>query len=161
MPADAAAPAAAANLELDRDLVAALAWCRLGGQKLGRPADDAAFGRAKGLGLLAQDPVWRATARGEGVLIALGLLNGAPAPDLATVCVCWAASERFPGAQFVAAFPDGLADCWTETYKSQLADAQRWFADFGDVSVDGPWRFWTTVETIERPREPDAEAERR
>lgn len=138
-------------LTIDRDLVAALAWCRLGGKRLGRPKDERAFERAKALGLLAQDDVWRTTDRGDGVLIAVGLLAGEPATRRTTAHVLWAACGAFPTPQFVAAFADGLVDSMSEEYRDRRHEAEQWFLGF-DVSV-ADWRFWTTVEELATPTE--------
>lgn len=73
----------------DPEIVKAIHWCRLGRV---RPDDEGAFHRAKQLGLLAQDDVWRATERGEGVLIALGLLDGARPRHPGRVC--WRCGRR-------------------------------------------------------------------
>jgi hypothetical protein len=139
---------------VDADLVAAIAWCRLDGQALGRPKDDGAFGRALALGLLAQDPCWRATERGEGVLLAAGLLKGEREPEQKTIHVLWASCERYSLPQFVAAWSDGLVECWSETYQRQRAEAETFFRCFGDE--DYGWTFWTTVEELATPEAPDA-----
>jgi hypothetical protein len=136
---------------VDLDILKAIAWCRIGGRHF-RPSSDAAFGRAKRLGLLAQDNVWRATPQGEGVLIAAGLLKGAAAPERVTIHVLWATSQRYPRPQFVAAWPDGLVECWRESYEEQRAEAERFFTDFGDEE----WEFWTTIEHLDAPAEAGA-----
>jgi hypothetical protein len=43
-------------------IIDALHWCRLGRV---RPKDEGDFHRAKSLGLLAQDPIWRVTPAGD------------------------------------------------------------------------------------------------
>lgn len=53
--------------EVTEGIIDALHWCRLGRV---RPEDENDFHRAKHLGLLAQDPVWRTTIAGEVVLAA-------------------------------------------------------------------------------------------
>jgi hypothetical protein len=49
----------------DEEILDALHWCRLGRV---RPERDGAFHEAKRRGLLAQDPVWRTTIKGELML---------------------------------------------------------------------------------------------
>lgn len=135
------------SMLVDRDLVAALAWCRLGGQLLGRPSDPGAFRRAEALGLLAHDPIWRTTAAGDGVLIALGLLAGSPAAPVHLVQVLWARSERYPTAQFVQAWSEAFADCFPEQ-----RDAERAKAEYEHSQFDGgPWTFWTTFAELDAP----------
>lgn len=139
---------------LDIDLVAALAWCRLGGSKLGRPNHEAAFSRAADLGLLAHDPIWRTTSAGDGVLIALGLLEGKPVAEFVVAHVLWAsAPEGTP--QFVAAFSDGLVDAWRDLYAKRRDHVEQEWRDFFalDTHPDA-WEFWTTVEHIDRPEGP-------
>jgi hypothetical protein len=146
-------PPAAQRLELDRGLVAALAWCRLGSSRTPRPwPTDADFYRAEALGFLRHHPTWHATAEGEGVLIAAGLLSGKPAPEQITVHVLWATCERYRRPQFVAAWSDGLVDAWSETYRDQRAEAERQFAEWGD---ERDWTFWTTVEHLDAPAIPE------
>jgi hypothetical protein len=63
MPADS--NPSLSNAVVTEGIIDALHWCRLGRV---RPKDDADFHRAKELGLLAQDPIWRTTPAGECVL---------------------------------------------------------------------------------------------
>lgn len=144
-------PTPAQARSIDGDLLKAIAWCRVGGRTLGWPADDRAYGRAESLGLLRHHPTWHATPQGEGVLIAAGLLAGAPAPEQSTVHVLWASCQRYRRPQFVAAWSDGLADSWPDLYESQRAEAEQFFRDFGD---DAGWTFWTTIEDLDAPEVP-------
>lgn len=155
MSATAAAPQTrGVCLTIDRDLVAAIAWCRLGGKRLGRPRDERAFERAKALGLLAQDDVWRTTDRGDGVLVAVGMLPGEPAPHPLRLHVLWATCGAFPTPQFVGAWPDGLVESMPETYEDRRREAEEWFRDFDPGITD--WRFWTTVVGVSVPSAADA-----
>lgn len=134
--------------KLDPDLVRALAWCRIGGPKT-RPHDEAAFYRAEGLGLLAHDPIWRATPQGEGVLIALGLLKPTWEPQRTRITVLWA-REPLVGAlaQFISAWPEGFRDCWPETFAEGVEKAQ---ASWREWPGEGKrWIFWTAE--VEIPR---------
>jgi hypothetical protein len=135
---------------IDRDVIAALAYCRKGGP---RPKRDSSFHEAKKLGLLAQDPVWRTTEEGDGVLIAVGVLEGKPAPERVTIHVLWArladGEPSAPWPQFVAAFSDGLVDCMYEAYEAQREEAEQRFREVADVA-----EFFTTVEQVVRPAFP-------
>ncbi len=79
------------------------------------------------------------------------------ASDETTVHVLWAVSERYPLAQFVAAFSDGLHNAMREEFEARVAEAKEWFLGFVDDD-DAPWTFWTAGHRIERPTAPDAEA---
>jgi hypothetical protein len=147
---------AATLRELDADVVGALEHCRV---RSNWNASPEGFQKAKALGLLAQDPVWRTTARGDGVLIAAGLLDGEPAAERVCVHALWARhSVRYAPSQvpqFVAAFADGLVDCWSESYEDQRGKAEQWYRDFfepGEVES-----FFTTVEYVDRPEFPKPE----
>jgi hypothetical protein len=141
---------------VDSDLLKAIAWCRIGGMRF-RPSTDRAFHRAKQLGLLAQDPCWRATARGEGVLIAARLLKGDPAPERAVIHVLWASSPRYTRPQFIRAWSDGFADMRAEQFEDQRAETEREWQDSADWALaGGPWEFWTTIEYLDAPEVPDA-----
>lgn len=133
---------------LDADIVRALAWCRLGsGAGFGYPENDG-FTRAEKLGLLDHTGVWKATPQGEGVLIALGLLDPTWQSDRTRISVLWARAADKP-VQFIAAWPEGIEDCWPDLFAHEVAEAQeRWQREwsFGDES----WEFWTTV--VEIPR---------
>lgn len=143
---------------IDGDIVKALQWCRLGRV---RPDDDGAFLRAKALGLLAQDDVWRTTAQGDGVLIAAGLLEGKPEPRLVQFRLLWADHGEHYDPSLVAAFSEGLVDSMPEEYERQRREAERSFCDSwcDHGNDDGPCRFFTTVETTPRPVAPDTEVE--
>jgi hypothetical protein len=125
------------------DVLTAVRYCARGGE---RPSSTAAFELAKRNGLLAQDPVWRATERGMGALVGAGLLAGEPAPVFARLHVLWAASDRYP-PQFVAAWPDGLVEAMPEEYEDRRREAEEWYAGFGDE----PLTFWTTLEELPLP----------
>lgn len=133
---------------IDPDLVAAIAYCRVGGV---RPVDDGTFRRAEGLGLLAHDPIWRATTAGEGVLIAAGLLEGARAPRQRVLYALWARSEQYPAPQFVAAWPESIVDVWPEQHDRDIAAAKR---DYEDRGEGGPWTYWSTIIEIDVPDVP-------
>jgi hypothetical protein len=133
----------------DVEIVKAIHWCRLGRV---RPDDDYAFYRAKQLGLLAQDSIWRATAQGEGVLIALGLLEGKPTPRRTLITVLWAASDDFP-PQFVASWSGELNDMMTGEAARQREEAEEWFNVHSPID-QVHWRFWTTTQYIDVPDEP-------
>jgi hypothetical protein len=81
------------------DLIQAVAYCRLG---KARPVDDRAFEQAKRMGLLAQDPTWRATPQGEGALIAAGLMEGKPAPERRYVTITEQFTELMGAMQTLA-----------------------------------------------------------
>jgi hypothetical protein len=143
-------PGQSAREPIDEGVVRAVAWCRLGSGRTPRPwPTDEHFHQAEALGFLRHDPTWHATPEGEGVLIAAGLLDGSPAPELATIHVLWATCPRYPRPQFVAAWSDGLVECWVETYNEQREEAERFYRDFGDG--DEGWTFWTTVEEMPLP----------
>lgn len=134
---------------LDAEIVKAIHWCRLGRV---RPDDDSAFVKAKELGLLAQDSVWRATERGEGVLIALGLLRGEPAPRRTSQVVLWAVSERYRTPQLVR-----LWSVWQDesgTLAAELDEVKEDFESYGD---GGPWRYFTTRAWLDIPTIPEPE----
>lgn len=135
------------DVVIDEDVVRAVAWCRVGGVE-NRPVRESAFGDAKALGLLAQDPCWRATERGEGVLVAAGKLPGVPAPERLTVAVHWAVCERFPSPQLVATWTEWA---WENIDPTEIEEAEARFRDF-DCEQD--WRFFTTIEHIDRPPVP-------
>lgn len=136
------------RFEIDPEIVKVIAWCRIGGLRY-RPVDDTAAHRAKALGLLAQDSTWRATEKGEGVLIVLGLLDGQPAPERACVKMLWARSSRYDRPQFVCSWAEGLGDAWPDEAARIRAESEAWFRDFGDGT--DVWSFWTTTEHIDRP----------
>lgn len=137
--------------KFDPEIVKAIHWCRLGRV---RPDDPSAFHRAKEMGLLAQDPVWRATPQGEGVLVALGLLEGKPTPKESRVHVLWAVSAGFPRPQLVAAFSDGLVECFHGHYMDRRRDAEDDWRAFGD---EGGWTFFTTVADLAIPAQGPAD----
>lgn len=128
-------------LRVDPDLIRALHWCRIGNV---RPIGGDAFHRAKQLGLLAQDSVWRATERGEGVLVALGILDGKPAPQRTTLIVLWGLATGFLTPNLVATWSEWEDEVGDGTVRE---DAEREFL----TKVDGRWTFWTTVEHIDIP----------
>lgn len=128
---------------IEPDIVAAIAYCRIGRH---RPVDDASFGKAKALGLLAQDPCWRATARGEGILVAAGLLKGEPAPEQITLAIRWAVCERYPRPQTVRVWTEWA---WEHVEQQEVEDADTEFCGYDD-QVHG-WRFFTTFEQLDAP----------
>lgn len=134
---------------LDDDIVRAVAWCRLGsGAGYGYPENNG-FTRAEKLGLLDHTGVWRATPQGEGVLIALGLLDPTWQAERTRISVLWAreTNESKP-VQFVAAWPEGIEDCWPDLFAHEVAETQkRWQSEWTN---GGQWEFWTTV--VEIPR---------
>ncbi len=82
------------------------------------------------------------------------------ASDEMTVHVLWAVSERYPLAQFVAAFSDGLHDAMREEFEARVTEAKEWFLSFDDAD-DAPWTFWTAAHRIEHaPRRPMPRRER-
>lgn len=137
-------------------LVAAVAWCRLGSSRTPKPwAEDSDFREAERLGFLRHHPTWHATAEGEGLLIAAGLLEGKPAPDQRTVHVLWARCDRYPTPQFVAAFADGLVDAWSEEYRRKREEAEKYYAGFAHADDDVEvWTFWTTIAHLDEPSAP-------
>lgn len=146
-------PPASPALELDRGLVGAIAWCRLGSSRTPKPwPTDADFNRAEALGYLRHHPTWHATPQGEGVLIATGLLEGTPAREQTTVNVLWAQCERYPRAQFVGAWSDDVVEAANEIYQEQRAEAERVFREWGDIE---DWTFWVTVVHIDLPNARD------
>jgi hypothetical protein len=132
-----------------RDVARAVAWCRLGSSQADRPTTDEAFHEAKRLGLLAQDPIWRATAKGEGLLIALGRLDPAPACERLALHVMWARVPGFERSQFVAAFDSSLVEYLPSQYELQLAVAKQWVLD-----EFPPATFFETVASIDVPSGP-------
>lgn len=132
---------------IDLDIVKAIAWCRIGGL-LYRPASEDAFHRAKALGLLAQDNIWRATERGEGVLVALGLLEGKPAPRRTMTVLLWARSPNFSTPHFVTAWGESLDEIYHEEARILRGEGERRFADLARGEV---WTFWTTFAFIDLP----------
>lgn len=135
------------------EVLEAVAWCRLGSSSGARPT-EAGFREAEQLGLLKHHPTWHATAQGEGALIAAGKLKGKPAPEAVVVHVLWARlRESEPGSpwpQFVSAFPDGLVDCWPNSFDRQRADAEADFLKWFDAD-DAVAEFFVTVAEIARP----------
>lgn len=135
---------------LDEEIVRALAWCRLGSSAgFGHPENDG-FRRAEQLGLLAHHPVWHATAQGEGVLIALGMLGPTYVPERTMVSILWAREPREHAlAQFVAAWPEGLEDCYPDSFAAEVEKAKAAWREWpGDGQA---WVFWTSVEELARP----------
>lgn len=130
------------------ELVNAVSYCRLGSQ---RPASDAAFHEAKAIGLLAQDPVWRATARGEGALVAAGLMPGEPAPSQITLAMHWGVCPRWPTPQLVRVWTEWA---WEHVDPTEIEDAEMDFRGYGDPE---PWRFFTTIEQVDQPKVPAEE----
>jgi hypothetical protein len=130
---------------LDPEIVKALHWCRIGRV---RPDDDSAFQRAKQMGLLAQDSCWRATERGEGVLIALGLIEGKPAPRRTFRTVLWAVTDRYPPN-----FAGSWSEYEEETYGDDVRERaeEEWRINF----PDDPWQFFTTTEPVNVPSDAD------
>jgi hypothetical protein len=135
------------------DILAAVAYCHLGSSQAKRPFADTSFREALALGLLAHDPIWRATERGIGALIAAGLMEGEATPDKVTLHILWArhgeedVCASFP--QFVAAYPDGLVDAWHEHYLAERKKAEEEYIDMvGDNGRVA--EFFITV--IETPR---------
>lgn len=136
--------------KFDPEIVQALAYCRLG---LARPERPSAFREAKALGLLAQDDIWRTTEQGDGVLVALGLLEGKPTPKRVLVTVLWAHDENTGRpAQFVAAWSESPDDCFPETAMLRRAREECDWRDFFDG--EHSWSFWTTTEWIDRVEVP-------
>lgn len=134
--------------KFDPQIVRALHWCRLGRI---RPDDDAAFHRAKQMGLLAQDPCWRATPQGEGVLVALGLLKGKPAPRRLTRWMRWAVNEQYTTPQLVASWSE-----WEEE-TGRASDLCRDAEDDFTCESGETWTFFTTVDQIDIPEVPGEE----
>lgn len=129
---------------LDPEIVKAIVWCRLGGV---RPTQDGAFGSAKALGLLAQDDVWRATERGEGVLVALGLLEGARAPGRESVICLWVRTNEHPSPQMIACWPAWFDEV-AERARECRINAEAEFESLAGESTG--INFWTTTEWIDR-----------
>lgn len=141
---------AAVPVSLDADLVRALSWCRLGGGKFGRPEDKQSFYRAEELGLLAHDPIWRATPQGEGVLIALGLLEPTWVAERTRVSVLWSREARVDAvAQFVRAWPEGFEDCYPDSFRAEVEKAKDEWRDWYDHGQ--ALLFWTSTEEMARP----------
>lgn len=137
-----------ADATIDPDIVRAIAWCRLGGPD-SRPRHDRAFHEAEALGLLAHDPIWRATPQGEGVLIALGFLPPTWEPERRKLLVLWAREPREGApAQFVRAWPESAPDVSHEGYvhEKALAEAE-WRLGTGVSS----WLFFVTTEEVAAP----------
>lgn len=135
---------------VDEDVVRALVWTRLGSSRAGRHPGDEAIRRAEALGLLSHHGIWHATPQGEGALVALGLLDGAPAPRPKTVHALWVVEDPVGHyqPQLVSAYEDGLVDAASELYDEWRAeDEQR----FRDHAGDGPWRFFTTEHELPIP----------
>lgn len=132
----------------------AVAYCHLGSSRAPHPGSDAPFQVALANGLLAHDPIWRATDRGIGALIGAGLIAGEPAPDFVKVHVLWAQlgeghpSRHWP--QFVAAYSDGLVDAWPNEYERERERAEREYLDWLDLGC-GATFFVTVIETARPP----------
>jgi hypothetical protein len=121
--------------QIDDDIVKAIIWCRLGRV---RPEKADSFERAKALGLLAQDGTWRATERGEGVLIAYGLLKGEPAPRRWDLVVLWVANDE-DGAE-----PNMVASWSTDQHENDGVELEAIAR-----------RRWTTIEHLDLPIVPE------
>lgn len=130
------------------NLIQAVAYCRLGGA---RPVDDEAFEEAKRRGLLAQDPCWRATEKGEGALIAAGLLKGTRAPERRCLHVLWAVNERYTVPQFVGVWSSSYEEFNPEDYDREVQDAKEQFEDYGD---EEGWHYWATEAYVDLPEPP-------
>lgn len=139
---------------LSVDLVNAVAHCRIGGQ---RPVNNAAFAEAKALGLLAQDDVWRATEQGEGMLIALGLLNGKPEPERTLTVCLWARRQPYSRPNFITAWSDGLEENWPDSAAEFRRIAERELESY--AGLPGCWEFWTTREYLDLPAAPEQKSE--
>lgn len=135
---------------LDIEIVKAIVWCRLGHV---RPTDNGAFERAKALGLLAQDNVWRATEKGEGVLVALGLLDGKPAPRRVEITYLWAREkDQYPTPTLAGAWPTAYEDHAPHIARAVRRDAEDAFARL----VDPGFTFWTTTGYVDQVSAPKA-----
>jgi len=139
----------APTLALDPDLIRAIAWCRILAPKE-RPHDDASYRRAEELGLLAHDPIWRATPQGEGVLIAIGMLEPTWVKERTKLIVLWAREPReYAAAQFVKAWAESYEDVCHEAFTAEKKQAE---ADWHEWPGEGSqWLFWTTHEEMGRP----------
>lgn len=124
------------------DIIAAVTYCRLG---RARPRHERAFYEAKRLGLLAQDPCWRATDHGIGALVARGLLDGTPAPRRTSLCVLWAVCERYPTPQFVGAWPE-----WTWEHLDTDEVKDDWLAH----GEERGWHFFSIWHDLDQPAVP-------
>lgn len=71
--------------------------------------------------------------------------------DSAFIHVLWGRSDRFPDPQFIAAWPDGLVEAWTDWYYELRAKAIQDFLDFDEPPDAEPWTFWMTSESLARP----------
>jgi hypothetical protein len=161
-----AAMEAAAGPRVDPGVLAALVWCGLGsGSKHYRPPwagvgsassrredREQGFQAAVRLGLLSHHGTWDITERGLGVLVAHGMLDGKPAPELVTVLVTWGVSDFACGGtpQFVCALSDGLVDCWPQEAARVREREIAWFESW-DPGV--PFRYFDTVEGFPRGEE--------
>lgn len=133
------------------EVVAAVAWCRLGSSQARRPTTDAAFGEALRLGLLRKDPCWEATPEGEGALIAAGRLEGRPSPPTVRLIVLWAQVDGYP-PQFVTAFTESQAEHFETEYARQRQEAESWYRQWAPGA-----EFFETVERMSRRDQPAAE----
>jgi hypothetical protein len=138
------------STSVDPDIVRALGWCRLGSSRSDRPDRDESFYEAERLGLLAHDPIWRATPQGEGVLIALGLLEPTWVQDRVLVTVLWARlPEPDAPAQFVHAWSEGYSDAYSDSFGRECElEKDRWREWPGEGRL---WLFWTSTEELPRP----------
>lgn len=127
------------------EILDAIHYCRLGRV---RPARDGAFEEAKRLGLLAQDPCWRATAGGEGALVAAGRMEGEPAPEQITLAMHWGVCPQYPRPQLVRVWTEWA---WEHVDPVEIKDAEADFAGYGDPE---PWHFFTTIEQVDQPKLP-------
>ena len=143
---------------LDQDVIRAVTWCYLGSSKAPRPDDNASFDQAKKLGLLVQDPVWGATERGIGALIAAGLMSGCPAPATTGVYLLWARHEGdVRQDQCIGSFPEAIYEYYPEHtahLREQLEDDYRSFFD-DPTEVCEFFTTYTRVVLPARPEEPD------
>lgn len=145
--------------DVNAPAIQAVAYCHLGSGRAARPESDTAFGDALRNGLLAHDPIWRATERGIGALVAAGLVAGEPAPEFVRLHILWAQhgdedpSRHWP--QFVAAFSDGIVDAWREHYEAERARAEADYRDMLDEHYSSIDRFFVTVIETPRPAFPE------
>jgi hypothetical protein len=148
-------PPASSQYTIPGNIVAAIAYVHLGMTAVATPwptpADRAA---AERLGFLRRAPLWHATERGIGVLVAAGLVHGTPAPPIAVVHARWrvevSADPDAPPAdptRFVGAGP-GPHD---PAYHQLLGDDERRLLDSGALDPSAGHVFATTIVQIPVP----------
>lgn len=133
------------------DAVKAVAYCHLGSSQAEHPG-QLAIVHAERLGFLRHHPVWHATERGIGALIAAGLMPGEPAPEITQTHILWSVKPDRQHPNVVAAFSDGFVEYWPDEFARVRAEMEEnyraWFPE------DETFEFFTSVVEIALPAVP-------